>query len=203
MQERFCMNILNAINLKTNSQIRHKINAKDTQERSQKSTIWSASMRTVLSENFLSQKLNRSSRLGPNKSMTRMQYSCSIPNHLTFGMPAERIKITLAWTKEMRPEFGSLITSSLKNFIQFWFIMKLGMLSFGTFLEIKQIYQTRISQRRRTNSKFQRNNNELTSLTATSSFVWTLVPERQRIKRGKQELIPQIRRTRVLNYKPR
>jgi hypothetical protein len=49
-------------------------------------------MRTVFKENFLLQKLKRSSRLGPNKSRTKTLYSPSTPNHLMFGIPAAETK---------------------------------------------------------------------------------------------------------------
>lgn len=50
-------------------------------------------MRTVLRDNFLLQKLNKSSRLGPSKSITRTLYSPSTPDHFAFGIPASKLKI--------------------------------------------------------------------------------------------------------------
>lgn len=43
---------------------------------------WSANMSTVFIVNFLEQKLKRSSKLGPSKSITNTLYSLSWPNHL-------------------------------------------------------------------------------------------------------------------------
>lgn len=51
-------------------------------------TIWSASISTVLTENLRLQKLNRSSRLGPSRSMTITLYSPSTPYHRRLGIPA-------------------------------------------------------------------------------------------------------------------
>ena len=56
-------------------------------------TIWSASMTTVLTENLRLQKLKRSSKLGPNKSMTITLYSPSTPYHLRLGMPAACVRV--------------------------------------------------------------------------------------------------------------
>lgn len=43
---------------------------------------WSASIRTVFKLNFLSQKLKRSSKLGPSRSITIILCSFSVPYHL-------------------------------------------------------------------------------------------------------------------------
>lgn len=50
-------------------------------------TNWSASKRTVLSENLRLQKLNKSSSEGPSKSRTMQLKSHSVPNQRTKGMP--------------------------------------------------------------------------------------------------------------------
>ena len=44
--------------------------------------IWSANMRTVFMVKRRLQKLNKSSSEGPNKSITKILYCCSWPNHL-------------------------------------------------------------------------------------------------------------------------
>uniref|UniRef100_A0A2P2M2R9 Casein kinase I-like n=1 Tax=Rhizophora mucronata TaxID=61149 RepID=A0A2P2M2R9_RHIMU len=50
-------------------------------------------MRTDFRDSFLLQKLNRSSRLGPSRSITRTLYSPSTPNHFTFGIPVPPCRI--------------------------------------------------------------------------------------------------------------
>lgn len=55
-------------------------------------TIWSASMSTLFTVSFLLQKLNRSSKLGPSRSITMTLYSPSIPYQRRFGMPAAHPK---------------------------------------------------------------------------------------------------------------
>ena len=52
-----------------------------------KSTIWSASMSTVLRLNFLVHAEKRSSRLGPSNSMTTTLQRFSHPNHYILGNP--------------------------------------------------------------------------------------------------------------------
>jgi hypothetical protein len=54
------------------------------------STSWSASMRTVLRLNLRLQKLKRSSRLGPNNSITITLKSPSILKYRTYGIPTEK-----------------------------------------------------------------------------------------------------------------
>ncbi len=44
-------------------------------------------MSIVFKDNFRLQKLNKSSKLHPNKSRTKTLWSPSIPNHLMFGIP--------------------------------------------------------------------------------------------------------------------
>eukprot|EP00983_Pelagomonas_calceolata_P054091 1143560-Pelagomonas_calceolata.AAC.8 len=56
-------------------------------------TIWSASMMTVLMENLRLQKLKRSSRLGPSRSMTMTLYSPSTPYHFKAGIPAAWVQV--------------------------------------------------------------------------------------------------------------
>lgn len=56
-------------------------------------TSWSANIKTVFSDNFRLQKLNKSSNDGPKRSMTMMLYSPSTPYHRTFGMPVPPCKI--------------------------------------------------------------------------------------------------------------
>ena len=82
-------------------------------------TIWSASIKTVFKENFLPQKLNRSSRLGPNKSITRTLYSPSIPYHLTFGIPAAKTnkKKKFAMMNKKSRKTCSKQSKKKKNFI--------------------------------------------------------------------------------------
>ena len=52
------------------------------EELSKQTFTWSASIRTVFIENLREQKLKRSSRLGPRRSMTNALYSFSCPYHL-------------------------------------------------------------------------------------------------------------------------
>jgi hypothetical protein len=63
-----------------------------------KLTNWSANSKTVLRENFLLQKLNKSSKEGPSKSITIVLYSNSAPKWRTKGIPIPpaRILYTLA-----------------------------------------------------------------------------------------------------------
>lgn len=53
-------------------------------------TIWSANSKTLLSENFLPQYTNKSSRLGPSKSRTSTLSSPSIPDHFMPGIPPKK-----------------------------------------------------------------------------------------------------------------
>uniref|UniRef100_A0A6B0U6B5 Uncharacterized protein n=1 Tax=Ixodes ricinus TaxID=34613 RepID=A0A6B0U6B5_IXORI len=55
--------------------------------------IWSKSISTVFIVKRLEQKLNRSSRLGPSRSMTRTLYERSVPNHFVCGIPSWPISI--------------------------------------------------------------------------------------------------------------
>ena len=55
--------------------------------------IWSATINTVFSENCRLQKLNRSSREGPSRSMTMQLYSPSTPYQITLGTPMPPAKI--------------------------------------------------------------------------------------------------------------
>ena len=83
--------------------------------------MWSASISTVFTVNLLLQKLKRSSKLGPSRSMTITLYSPSIPYHRRFGIPAATVGYWYQQLHEVTPTepVHDVLTPALKNFVQF------------------------------------------------------------------------------------
>ncbi len=131
-------------------------------------TIWSASMSTVLTENFRLQKLKRSSKLGPSRSMTMTLYSPSTPYHRRLGMPAGRIRPISRRERWIRT---LLLTSPLQDPIELRFIEELRMPGLDRLLRARM-------RRIRTRVRSQTRCMPRTSLTPTSSPLFALVPAR-------------------------